>query len=127
MVAVGVVALRGVAVAVVALRGVVVAAVAPRVVSRSRPLRRVVSWSWLAGSSRRAVSQLRLLRGRGGCRRATWCRSRGCCAAWCRGCRTACGVAVTAIAPCGVAVMVGVVVLRGVAVTVGKENGEGAW
>jgi hypothetical protein len=82
-IAVVVIVPRGVAVTVVALCGVVVVVVALHVVSRSWPLR--------CGS-------------RDGCHHAVWCRSRGCCAAWCCGCscRTAYGVAVMAVVPCGV-------------------------
>ena len=105
-------------VGVVTLRGVVVTAVAPCVVSRSQPLHRMELWLWLVGLLHHAVSQLQLLRGHSGCHHAAWCRSHSCCAIWCHGCCTTCGVVVTAITLCGVVVVVGVIVLHGVAVTI---------
>ncbi len=114
---------------VVAPCGVTVMAVAPcsvvvavgvitlRVVSRSWPLCHVL-WSRQV-SLCHVVSQLWLLHGHGGCRHTMWCCNHGCCAVWCHGCChcTMCGVAVMAIAPCGVVVMEGVVVPRGITVS----------
>jgi len=95
----------GVMVAVVTPCGAVVA-VAPCVVSRSQSLRRVLRLlsphhAWCRGRCRRVA----LYHGR------VRCHGRHCCAVWyCRRGHTTCDVAVTVVAPCGVKVVVAVVV-----------------
>jgi hypothetical protein len=95
----------GVTVAVVAPCGAVVV-VAPRVVSRSRSSRRVLRLlsprrAWCRGRCRRVA----LYRGR------VRCHDRRCHAMWyCRRGRATCDVAVTVVVPCGVKVVVAVVV-----------------